>query len=155
MTFLNQTLNQSVTGQPPAITEMDPTIFSVTPTQIIGSVQIPYNATLNLWKINVTTLDGGLTSKPNAFTVSPLPAPSITSVVPSSGASGTTVFFTLNGNYFQPNGGTVVTFSEKNSPFRVEQATLTTVYPNLITGTVDIPAGTVYTGPWLDYRDHP
>jgi hypothetical protein len=69
VTFLNQSANQSVAGQPPAVTDMDPTIFSVTPTQIVGSVQIPYNATLDLWKINIATVDGGTTSRPGAFTV--------------------------------------------------------------------------------------
>ncbi|WP_424038474.1 S8 family serine peptidase [Methanoregula sp.] len=69
VTFLNQSANQSVAGQPPAVIEMDPTIFSVTSTQIVGNVSIPYNATLDLWKINVATVDGGTTSRPGAFTV--------------------------------------------------------------------------------------
>ncbi len=69
VTFLNQSANQSVAGQPPAVTEMNPILFSVTSTQIVGNVSIPYNATLNLWKINVATVDGGTTSRPGAFTV--------------------------------------------------------------------------------------
>ena len=69
VTFLNQSANQSVAGQPPAVIEMDPIIFSVTSTQIVGNVSIPYNATLDLWKINVATVDGGTTSRPGAFTV--------------------------------------------------------------------------------------
>ena len=69
VTFLNQSANQSVAGQPPAVTEMDPTIFSVTSTQIVGSVQVPYNATLDLWEVNVTTIKGGSASKANTFKV--------------------------------------------------------------------------------------
>ena len=88
---------------------MDPMIFSITPTQIIGSVKIPLTATLNSWKINVTTVDGGTTSKSSAFTVNVLPAPTIASFVPSAGARGTSVSFTLTGNNFEANGGTIMT----------------------------------------------
>jgi PKD repeat protein len=69
MRFQNQSANLSIAGEPGAAVEMIPTIHGVTPTQIIGSVAIPSNATLNLWIINVTTVNGGEVSKASAFTV--------------------------------------------------------------------------------------
>ena len=133
VTFLSQT-----TGAPGSVNVMIPAIFSITPTQIIGSVTIPYTATLNSWKINVTTVDGGTTSKASAFTVNVLPAPTIVSFVPSAGARGTSVFFTLTGTNFEANGGTNVTINSTTNSLPV---TLNAVFPTFITGTVTIPSG--------------
>jgi C1A family cysteine protease len=63
--FKNQSVNSSVD----TIVQMEPTILSVTSTQIIGSLSIPANATTNIWKINVTTINGGEVSKARAFIV--------------------------------------------------------------------------------------
>ena len=59
MTFWNKPVNRV----------LEPTIFSTSATQIVGSVFIPqdYNGT---WYVNITTVDGGLVSKENAFSVS-------------------------------------------------------------------------------------
>ena len=83
VTFLSQT-----TGAPGSVNVMIPAIFSITPTQIIGSVTIPYTATLNSWKINVTTVDGGTTSKASAFTVNVLPGSDYCVVCPQCRGPG-------------------------------------------------------------------
>ena len=57
------------------------------------------------WALNVTTMDGGLANKPKYFTVKPMPLPAFGSIVPVSGAQGTTVPFTINGNNFQVKKG--------------------------------------------------
>ena len=55
----------------------------------------------------MTTVDGGVVSRFQAFTVTYLPLPVMTSLTPDSGYLNSTVPFTLTGNYFL-NGGTVV-----------------------------------------------
>jgi hypothetical protein len=140
--FLNQSANMTITP-PGAARNMTPEIFSITPTQIIGSVEIPYNATLNLWKINVTTIDGGEVSGAGKFTVIALPAPTFTTVSPASGAAGTTVPFSISGDFFQPRGGTTVKFINTT----VYRANIISVSPKLITGTFTIPGGAI-VGPY-------
>ncbi len=90
-------------------------------------------------ELNVTTLDGGLTVKPSAFTMGKLPVPSVTSFTPATVYRGTTVSFVINGNYFQPGGLTSVNISPPGE--REIRATLTSVYPSQITGTMTIPSG--------------
>ena len=66
------------------------------------------------------------------------PAPTIVSFVPSAGARGTSVFFTLTGTNFEANGGTNVTINSTTNSLPV---TLNAVFPTFITGTVTIPSG--------------
>jgi len=102
----------------PVYGEMDTTTYSITPTQIIGGVWIPGNATLGAWKMNVTTLDGGRATVP--FTVEKLPAPKIQSVYANS--AGASVLYTswggsvsVNGLYLERGGRTRVTLSRAGS----------------------------------------
>jgi len=60
--------NQSVGGSG-TVTSMTPTIISIVPGQIIGSMNIPANAATGYWKASVTTTDGGTALKSNAFRV--------------------------------------------------------------------------------------
>jgi hypothetical protein len=103
----------------PVYGEMDTTTYSVTPTQIIGGVWIPGNATLGAWKMNVTTLDGGRATVP--FTVTKLPVPIIQSVRANS-AGGDSVLYTSGGgsvtvvgSYLERGGRTRVTLSRTGS----------------------------------------
>ena len=142
-------LNPSV-GTLGATTEMDPTIYSVNSSQIVGSVSIPNTASKNSWNINVTTLNGGTTIKTGAFTVSSIPSPTIGTFAPTGGARGTSVFFTLPGTNFEANGGTTVTISNSSTVIGGSTVNLpvmlNTVFPSFITGTVNIPATGAPTG---------
>jgi len=156
--FRNTTVAYTITGnnfQPnggtgvnlsiPAFGELNTTVYSVTPTQIIGTVQIPSTASYGAWKLNVTTVEGRLTSKPSAFTVKLLPVPTITSFTPATGYRGTTVTFVINGNNFEPGGRTFVNLTKVNQTN--VQTTLTSVFSSQITGTVTLPGGNT-NGTW-------
>jgi PKD repeat protein len=57
------------TGSPGGVAELEPTLISVSPTQIIGSMAIPDEAAPDAWKIDVTTADGGTVTRADAFRV--------------------------------------------------------------------------------------
>ena len=147
--FRNTTVSYTITGnnfQPgqttvvlsnPTSGVLSTTLYSVNSSQIVGGVQIPDTASIGAWRLNVTTLDGGLTSKPSAFTVSNLPIPSIISFTPSTAYQNTMVSFVITGNYFEPGGLTTVNLT-KSGQSNI-QTTLTSVYSSSITGTVTIP----------------
>jgi hypothetical protein len=118
--------------------ELPATLYSVSPGQIIGAFQLPANAPLGSWKVNVTTADGGRVG--STFTVNKLPVPSITSFNPKYGYGGTTVNFIVTGNYFQPGERTTVVINRPGQPD--VKTNLIAVYPNSISGTADLPAGT-------------
>ena len=108
-------LNQSASDPINPIVSITPTLFSVTSTEIIGSMDIPQNATLKQWKINVSTVDGGNSTKLAAFTVESLPVPTITAVSPSTARAGTNASFTITGKNFLTKGATNVTFTKAES----------------------------------------
>jgi len=129
----------------PGFGELNTTIYSITATQIIGGISFPANAPTGTWRLNVTTPDGGKTSRVSAFTVNKMLPPTITSFTPATGYRGTTVSFIVNGKYFQPGGRTTVNLSQPGAP--EIQTTLSSVYSSQIYGTVSIPEGAT-TGPW-------
>ncbi|MDP3564229.1 MAG: PKD domain-containing protein, partial [Methanoregula sp.] len=138
--FLNQSKNSSLDP----FVQMNPTIFSITPTQIVGSVDIPYNASLNLWKINVTTADSGEVTKAGLFTVKTMDKPTISIVSPSKGAVDSVVSYTITGKNFQTNGGTTVLFKKDGSG--TIGAKVNSVTPTSISGTVSTTGAA--TGIW-------
>jgi PKD repeat protein len=155
--FRNTTVAFTITGtnfQPgqttvnlsyPANSEISTTLYAVSSTQIIGGMRIPGNATNGAWKLNVTTLDGGLTTRLSAFTISKLPAPTVTAFAPSAAYRGTTVSFIVNGSYFEPGGLTIVNLTK---PGQTDIPTnLTSVYSTQIAGNFTIPAASS-TGSW-------
>jgi hypothetical protein len=135
LTFWNKTSNQV----------LQPTVYSITPTQVVGSVVIPGPATAKaVYWANITTVDGGAVSKDKALTISPLPKSIISSITPGSGQAGTTVPFTIVGKYFEPKKGTTVRFENGAT---VINAQVNTVYTTRVLGSVTIPGGAT-TGPW-------
>jgi uncharacterized protein YfaS (alpha-2-macroglobulin family) len=129
----------------PVSGELGTTIYSTTETQITGAVQIPAGVVAGPWRLNVTTDDGGSSSRAAAFRVVNLSAPKITSFAPTLLNRDTTVTFTLNGDYFQSGGRTQVNLT---APGQQDIPTiLTSVYTSRITGTAVIPAD-VATGKW-------
>jgi len=121
------------------------TLFSVSTTQIIGSVNIPNTAPTGTWYVNASSVDGGTTTTPTTkFTISPMPNPKFTSITPGSGAAGSTVAYTIVGDYFMPRKGTVVWFQNGNT---VLNSTVNTIYQTRTTGSLAIPAGST-TGGW-------
>jgi hypothetical protein len=129
----------------PGSPEIPATLYSVSPTQIIGGVRIPGKATNGPYKLNITTLDGGLTSKPSVFAISKLPPSVITAFAPNLAYRGTTVSFIVNGTYFQPGNLTTVVVS------RSGQAEITTALKSVsttqIAGNLTVPGGAL-AGPW-------
>jgi hypothetical protein len=122
------------------------TIYSVTPTQIIGGMRIPGNATTGSWTFKVITLDGGTGSSASAFTISRLPQPVITTFAPSVAYRATQTSFILNGSYFETNGLTAVNLTKSGQP--QISVNLTSVSTTQITGNFTVPWGTTTTGPW-------
>ena len=122
----------------PVYGEVDTTTYSLTSTQIIGGVQIPADATVGAWKMNVTTADGGRATVP--FTVSRLPAPAVTSFLPNIAFGGTTVNFIISGKNFQPGDRTTVVLS-RTGEAEIE-TTLNAVFQTRIAGSAVIPPGT-------------
>jgi len=125
--------------------ELETTIYSATSTQIIGGVQVPSTAPPGLWRLNVTTFDGGKTSKASAFTVNAVSRPKVTSFSPAIGYRGTTVSFVVKGDNFQTGSRTNVSLVKAGSG--EIQTTLSSVYTTQISGTAAIPAG-AGTGQW-------
>src|SRR5690348_12092341 len=75
-------------------------IVVVSSTQITANFVINSNATLGA--ANVTVTASGGTSGPVSFTINP-PPPTLTSIVPNSGAQSTSVSVTLTGTNFGAN----------------------------------------------------
>jgi hypothetical protein len=117
--------------------EVPAAIYALSPTRIQGGIQIPADAPAGAWKVNVSTTDGGTTTWARTFTVSKVPAPVISTVAPTAMYRGTTVSFTVNGNYFQPGGNTVMNLT--NASGYNLTTTLSQVYPTWISGSVTIP----------------
>ena len=100
----------------------------------------------SLYRLQVTTKDGGTVSKLQAFTVNYLPLPVITTLAPASGDPNTTVPFTLTGNYFL-NGGTTVMLRTVGITL---PATLNSVNTTTVQGSFAIPYNAP-TGPYTLY----
>jgi hypothetical protein len=128
-------------------TVLNATLIGVTPTTIVGNVTIPTTVPASLYRVQVTTVDGGTVSKPQAFTVNYLPLPVITTLTPASGYLNTTVPFTLTGNYFQPSGGTTVMLRMVGTTL---PATPTFVNTTMVQGSFTIPS-TAGTGSYSLY----
>ena len=129
----------------PGFGELNTTLYAVSSNQIIGGVSFPSGAPTGIWKLNITTLDGGTTTRASAFTVDKLRPPEITSFTPLTGYRGTNVSYIVNGNYFQSGGRTTVNLSQPGA--NEIQTTLTAVYSSRIYGTMTIAGGTG-TGQW-------
>jgi len=113
-------------------------LTNVTSTKIIGTIMIPWNAPTGFYQLAVNTTDGGGVLKVNAFTVNPVPAPTITAITPTTGAKNSTVLFTLTGTNFEAAGTTVSIFD--NTSDTVLDTTLYSITPTTIIGSVMIPA---------------
>jgi PKD repeat protein len=121
-----------------------PTIYSVTPTLVTGSIALPDDAD-PAYNVNITTVDGGTVMKQNAFAATKIPPPSIASLTPPAMYRGATTSFSLRGSNFQNSGRTAVNLT--NASGYSVATTLWNIYPSTITGTVTIPAGTA-NGSW-------
>jgi hypothetical protein len=128
----------------PANLVIQPTIVSITPTEVVGSAAIP-NAYNGSWYVNVTTADGGLTSKPSAFTVTKPVQPAIKAFTPKFAYRGTTFSFVMTGTSFQTDGRTAVSLAP---PGQTEIPTvLTSITSSQIAGYAAIPDDAA-TGAW-------
>jgi len=113
-------------------------VNTVTATTITGTIVIPFNAQTGTWNVSVTTVDGGTVWKPAAFTVNPVPAPTITTITPASGTKNSTVLFTLTGTNFEPSGTSVSIFDSTSST--VLAINLYSVTSTKVIGSIVIPA---------------
>ena len=133
---LNKILNTSITA----------TLTSVTSTTIQGSFAIPYNANVaGPWDVVVATQNAGEAVKAGAFTINPMPAPTIATVLPAAATQNSVIYFTVTGTNFQTGSGmtsatfTAGTFNNANN------ITINSVTTTSINGTMAIglyaPAG--------------
>jgi len=117
---------------------LNTTVVSVTPTGITGMFAVPADATSGSYDVVVSTLDGGIASKTNAFTINYLPIPTITSINLTSAYRNSTVDFFLTGKNFQPNGTYVRLYLNATVP-QVD-ANLNAVTSTKVIGRFTIPA---------------
>jgi C1A family cysteine protease len=151
--YRNRTLIITVTGtsfqpssgtyvnltHPANSTDISVTLISVTPTRLNGSVTIPPDApTTLLWKLNVTTIDGGRGTRPSAIAIQQYPAPTFGSITPARGNRSVPVAFTLKGTNFE-TGGTTVTFWNRTGNTAIAP-TILSVSTTQVTGSVLFPA---------------
>jgi hypothetical protein len=99
---------------------------------------VPADATSGSYDVVVSTLDGGIASKTNAFTINYLPIPTITSINLTSAYRNSTVDFFLTGKNFQPNGTYVRLYLNATAP-QVD-ANLNVVTSTKVIGRFTIPA---------------
>jgi PKD repeat protein len=148
-TYRNRTLIITVTGanfqpsggtyvnltHPANNTDISMSLISVTPGRLNGTVMIPPDApTSLLWKLNVTTLDGGRATMPSAITIKTYPAPAFGSISPVKGNRGAPIAFTLKGTNFQTEGTNVTFWNRTGNTVIVP--TLVSVSPTEVTGSV-------------------
>jgi len=126
-----------------------PVLSTVTSTKIIGTITIPENAPTGAYRLDVTTTDGGVVNKVNAFTVNAVPAPTVTSIIPVSGYQNSTVGFSIAGTNFETGPGqTTVAFMNKTTGLPLNNTVgVNTVTATGITGTIVIPFNAP-TGTW-------
>ncbi len=135
-TAVNVTLAGSgfITGATVGVTGSGITVSNVTvvsSTQITATLNIAAGATLGTYNISVTTSGG--TSNTVAFTVNGASGlPTLTSVIPSSGARGTSVNVTLTGTNFTT--GSQVRLQGNG----LSQTNIVVVSPTQITATYNI-----------------
>ena len=117
-------------------------------TQISGNVSIPFNALSGPYRLDITTTDGGVVNKPNAFTVNAFPAPTITSITPTTPwYRNATVPFLITGTNFK-SGQTTVAFNyPSNGTALNSTVAVNAVSATTISGTVVVPYSAP-TGTW-------
>ncbi|MDD4136551.1 MAG: hypothetical protein PHT99_01475, partial [Methanoregula sp.] len=126
------------------VTPIDAALTSVTGTRVTGRFTIPADQPSGKYRIDVLTISGGSVMKQNAFTISPLPKPTIGTITPTSGFANGTVSYTLKGTNFQP-GLTTVDLS--NPGFGELNTTIYSITATQIIGGVSFP-GNAPTGSW-------
>jgi PKD repeat protein len=113
-----------------------PAISSVTATRINGTLEIPPEAWVGAYNVNVTTQYGGFTPGTGLFSVTKT-APVITTITPVSAYRNMTVGFTITGTSFEYNTTTVVFMNSTGSVLNT--TVLTGLTPTRITGTIMVP----------------
>ena len=112
-------------------------LTGVTATRITGTIMVPPNASIGLYNVNISTVDGGSTPGTSKFTVARAAAPAITSITPATGSRNASVMYTIAGTNFQP-GATNVTFVNATG-FVLNTTVLTNVTATRIAGTILVP----------------
>ena len=119
-------------------TDISMSLISVTTTRLNGTVTVPPDApTTPVWKLMVTTIEGGQSARSSAISIQSYPAPTFTSIAPNSGLNNTIVAFTVKGTNFQA-GGTNMTFWNRTGN-TVLAPTIISVSPTQVIGNVTIP----------------
>ena len=119
-------------------------LTNVTTSRIDGTIAIPAYTNTGSWNIRVITADGGEVTKMNAFSISNLSKPTISSMLPASPYyRNKTINYTITGTNFQP-GNTIVLFRNKsghelNDSIRVVNSGAWLVTPTKIYGTITVP----------------
>jgi hypothetical protein len=120
-------------------------VVVVTANRITCQFDIPGGTATGAWDVMVTNSDGTTGKKAGAFTISVPPPPTVSSIYPASGYTGTTVTITsISGTNYRP-GATVVL--QKSGQADITATNVVVVTVNKITCQFDIPGGTA-TGAW-------
>ena len=116
-------------------------VWLVTPTQIFGTVVVPYEASSKTpWNISVVTSDGAPGGKTGAFTVGSASKPTVTAITPAGAwARNTTVNYTITGTNFQPGNTEVTLWNTSGVLLNATGAGVWLVEPTKIYGTVVVP----------------
>jgi PKD repeat protein/pimeloyl-ACP methyl ester carboxylesterase len=120
--------------------ELDATIISITPTKILGSLNVNGNAIPGLYILEVDTVNGGTVTKSDAFSVGYAQIPTISTIAPASGFRNDTVQYTITGTNFQP-GLTTVTFRNQTTNTVLGTSEVSGSTSTKLTGNLTIPAG--------------
>jgi hypothetical protein len=120
-------------------------VVVVTANKITCQFDIPGGAATGTWDVVVTNSDATTGKRAGAFTISIPPPPTVSSIYPASGYTGTTVAITnLGGTNFRP-GATVML--QKTGQPDIGATNVVVVTANKITCQFDIPGGAA-TGTW-------
>ena len=111
------------------------------PTAITATLTITATATLSARNVTVTT-GGGTATLTNAFTVVNPPAPTLTSISPTTGTHGTSVKVTLTGTNFTSTG---TTLSFSGTGVTAPASGISVQSPTTLTATVNITNGAART----------
>lgn len=122
------------------------TVAFVSATKLTGSVVLPYLAIAGSWDVVVTNPDAQFATKAAAFVVTaPAAVPTVTSILSSGGAAGTTVaILDLKGTNFVAGATVQLTKTDQSS---IAAANVVRSSATKITCDLVLPAGTV-AGTW-------
>ena len=125
-------------------------VIVISTTQITGTFALPAgSASSEPLDVFVRNTDGQSGSKSAAFTVfDPIPAPTVTAIIPGSGVTGTSgLIVNLTGTNFVP-GTPPTVWLAKSGESNITATSVTVISSTNLTCTITLPAGSASAGLW-------